>query len=237
MKNIYFICLAIGLLCTWNSGLFAAEKTVEKGIVKGVVSVCGSNNAAGIQVFLPGKPNVVITGEDGAFQLINVTPGQHSLQFMYKGQVLLQKKELALQRGYVGNIELCDSEMMQQTTGINCQREPDNPSCVDADSDGYVAALDCDDNNSAVNPGAAEQCDGIDNNCDGKVDNGLFLIRNGEGKCEGGKITLRRCNKNFADCDEDPANGCEADLMNDNNNCGSCGNACAPSEVCASGIC
>ena len=36
---------------------------------------------------------------------------------------------------------------------------------------GYVTdSSDCDDTNSAVNPGATEVCDGIDNDCDGAVD-------------------------------------------------------------------
>jgi hypothetical protein len=43
----------------------------------------------------------------------------------------------------------------------------------DADADGYDAEEDCDDANSVVNPGAAEICDGIDNNCDGEVDEGV----------------------------------------------------------------
>ncbi len=41
----------------------------------------------------------------------------------------------------------------------------------DNDGDGYTTAIDCNDNDPAINPGAAEDCtDGIDNDCDDLVD-------------------------------------------------------------------
>ncbi|MBK6944839.1 MAG: T9SS type A sorting domain-containing protein [Flavobacteriales bacterium] len=43
--------------------------------------------------------------------------------------------------------------------------------CADADADGFTTCQgDCDDANAAVHPGVTEVCDGIDNNCDGQID-------------------------------------------------------------------
>ena len=53
------------------------------------------------------------------------------------------------------------------------------------DQDGYASGRDCDDNNGFVFPGQTEVCDGIDNDCDGFVDEGVsiqaFWDRDGDG--------------------------------------------------------
>jgi cysteine-rich repeat protein len=60
--------------------------------------------------------------------------------------------------------------------------------CLDRDSDGYGIGLeclgpDCNDANAQINPGVAEICDDIDNNCNTRNDEGCppdLLVRNGE---------------------------------------------------------
>ena len=43
----------------------------------------------------------------------------------------------------------------------------------DADGDGYLASADCDDGDADSYPGADEVCDGVDNDCDGLIDEGV----------------------------------------------------------------
>lgn len=50
----------------------------------------------------------------------------------------------------------------------NCSS--DTACAMDADKDGYNSDVDCDDNDAAKHPFAAELCNGVDDDCDGLVD-------------------------------------------------------------------
>ena len=58
-------------------------------------------------------------------------------------------------------------------------------SLADEDGDGYFNDEDCDDLDAQINPGTAEICDALDNNCDGQVDEGVlstfFFDNDGDG--------------------------------------------------------
>jgi hypothetical protein len=47
---------------------------------------------------------------------------------------------------------------------------PDDISPVDGDGDGWPVSSDCDDADPEINPGATETCNGVDDDCDGLVD-------------------------------------------------------------------
>lgn len=101
---------------------------------------------------------------------------------------------------------------------------------------GYsTVAGDCNDGNTAVNPGAAEACNGTDDNCNASIDEGFDLDGDGYTSCDGdcddnNQLTypgaFEICNNDDEDCDglidegydldNDGFTVCEGDC-NDNN--------------------
>jgi hypothetical protein len=81
---------------------------------------------------------------------------------------------------------------------------------VDADGDGYTSDVDCNDNNASIHPGATEVCNGVDDNCNGSVDEGFDKDGDGfttcGGDCNDANPAIRPgatevCNSIDDDCD------------------------------------
>lgn len=103
-------------------------------------------------------------------------------------------------------------------------------SCTDADGDGYDSPFaqctplgDCDDSNDAVYPGAEERCNGLDDNCNGDIDEncpvcGNGVVENGE-ECEPDTLDGESCTSLGYDSG---ALGCSASCSYDTSGCATC---------------
>jgi MYXO-CTERM domain-containing protein len=80
--------------------------------------------------------------------------------------------------------------------------------------------------------------------CDGEFENGCETNLEGDATrcgsceiacdfenagsvCQAGQCVMGACRAPFGDCDNDPQNGCETNLDEDNQHCGGCGRACS----------
>ena len=116
----------------------------------------------------------------------------------------------------------CDGEIDEQTV--------QNVWYIDEDGDGWGVVIgsalasceplvgraskfgDCDDGDSDVKPGSLELCDGIDNDCDGLIDEGAAVhcdVPNALSMCRLGECGVFSCLPGFVDANNEPADGCE----------------------------
>jgi hypothetical protein len=86
-----------------------------------------------------------------------------------------------------GATELCANGLDDDCNGLTDAADPACalPACPDADGDGYAVCSascslpaaktcgDCDETRSSVHPGAAESCNGFDDDCNGTIDEGV----------------------------------------------------------------
>ncbi|MEZ4391795.1 MAG: hypothetical protein R3A48_11915 [Polyangiales bacterium] len=99
-------------------------------------------------------------------------------------------------------------------------------------NDGYG---DCD---NMPGNGCETPLDGDPANCGacGRV----CVVPNASPVCMNGTCGIGMCNPGFADCNGDPADGCEVDTRTSNDHCGACGSRCGVANgtpMCTAGVC
>jgi len=101
--------------------------------------------------------------------------------------------------------------------------------CAPAPSSKYTArdGGDCQDSNASINPGVAEKCNGIDDNCDTRIDENpdslCGALPNALSTCSGAQCVIKTCNAGFYNVNGVTSDGCECQQDSGDNT----GNTCA----------
>jgi hypothetical protein len=104
---------------------------------------------------------------------------------------------------------------------------------------GLCAILSCNANYADCDGNIANGCETLTlsdaKNC-GSCNTQCSNPPNGSAECNNGQCGLGTCDAGYADCDNNPQNGCEKDVLADPLNCGGCGIVCGSGQ-CANGAC
>lgn len=191
------------------------------GVVRGQVNYCGKGGVEGMQVYVPGRQFVVVTAADGKFLFDQLPAGEYVLKFKLGKRVFKHSSKIYVFQQKVS--ELAEVAFCEKDEASGTLSEPlQNPSASTP-----VPAVPVLQQTPTGQPTAKGVC------TDGSVVN----INNGTAECKNGHLKLLSCSKGHGDCDHKIENGCEIDLMNDNDHCGSCNNACSMLETCSLGSC
>ena len=132
----------------------------------------------------------------------------------------------------------CETSLQTLTNcgscGTGCSRTNATASCT-----GGSCHID------SCDPGWGD-CDGSDGNgCETRLNtlqhcgacNTPCSRANASATCSTGSCLILSCNSPYENCDGVDSNGCERNLNNDAENCGSCGNDCGQNAFCSTGSC
>ncbi len=145
-----------------------------------------------------------------------------------------------------GATELCDRRDNNCSTagsmGVDTSEDfdVDGHAPTAAACSGGIPRDDCDDHAATTYAGAAEACDGVDNNCVNGIDETALadpqcVVPSTYSGCRSGRCVSIACMPGRADCDA--TRGCETNVNTDAANCGHCGVSCGVGGACIAGHC
>lgn len=217
-----------------NSGTSAGQQDapgpVDLGTITGrLISCAGSLPGARVSIEGHPFPLPVISGLAGVFTLSHVPPGTFDVTIEAEGQPRVTIAAVRVVAGRltdVGEIPLGDLTTDAEHCGACGTRCPPGASCV------YSVCICPDDRvrcgDTCVTLADLEHCRACGSRC--------HEWPNTIPQC-GPEGCIFSCIEGTADCDNRWTTGCETGIDTDPKNCGGCGAACAPGQVCADYAC
>jgi hypothetical protein len=167
------------------------------GVIDGDLCTPGACEDSGLMLFEDCLGGNICSGRDmkACIKKLSSFYQEHYYGVQYSGcdEAVQSLLECSTNEGCC--LEETETEQ-QQCMQTYCYELYANVYPIDEDNDNYNELYDCDDNNDQVKPGFAEVCDGLDNDCDGAVDEDYVpmittcgigaCISAGETSCVGG---------------------------------------------------
>ena len=147
--------------------------------------------------------------------------------YIFGDENVISRAEGECERGNttcdITNKQICVNEVKPSAEvcdGLDndCDGLTDNGLSTDNDGDSYndisscLHPVDCNDNSDAIYPGANEMCDGVDNDCDGEIDNiGPYECWTGEP--DASFDANSPCQTGIVSCEQGEWTGCEHQIL------------------------
>lgn len=197
------------------------------GAIGGRFVTC-SGPVASVRVSIEGRAHSALSGPTGAFELTDLPPGTFDVIVEAPGQkgTIPGIQVVSGRMTDVGEINLTDRAADVKHCGVCGGRCPLGASCVYGRCicpDGFTLCYD-----TCTTLADLDHCRACRNRCAA----GPNMVP----MC-GVQDCMYQCAEGTADCDSRRTTGCETRTDRDVNNCGECGNVCAPNQRCVASRC